>query len=271
MKGDVRRYQKERLLSFLSVLTLVAAVTAFLIAVVIGFYHLEVLSLPTWLVKLLHLPMRGGNEILPGDEGRIYEAFKTRKDDPDDGMTLIFDLSRSDLALVLQATPPIDAYTVRYETTLRGGQEESVREVTVWKSGKRRRAEVRDEQGILLDTVTEQEDGSLLCENAKSGEITVLPPKGGFTLESLTGLPSVTEFLTSDAVRDLNLSLLRTGEENIYLAEFRYSDVGLRETYYLSLEYGILLNAASENALGETVYTCRTLSLSRDAEEDVFS
>ena len=260
MNTQSEKSRRARLLSVLSVGSLALGVALLIVVFYFAMYKIGVIDLPPALSKLFSGD--GAYEIIPGDDGRIYEALNGNKNALREGELLFYDIGDDDLNSLISNLSPNHEYTVEYRITQSDGKISSTKNVTVWRSGSKYRILTENPNGrterIILSsgtstTITEYKNG--VPERSYT-----VPSAEAFDISSETGIPSLKTALNSSYVTDLHIDFIRAAEHNIYRLKYVYSDLGTKEELCISFDLGIVLSADTYD--GDTnVYSCRTVSV----------
>ncbi|MBQ4574314.1 MAG: hypothetical protein IJA85_03875 [Clostridia bacterium] len=253
----VNNERREKLLWRLSVLSLVVIVAAVLGLFVWGLYSIDVLVLPSFISDLFPKGEDAEDEVIPGDEGAIMQAVKDHAEGVE--VTVIPDPDTLDLASLLFDLPEHPTYTLVNYTILKSDDSFMMRMNKVWRDGEKYRVETYSADGAQR-LVTAICDGETVSITDHLYDTTARYPAGGeFTLSSQAGMPDI-ELTRGEGAPELEVSLVRSANDNLYYCVFDYEQPEQREELYISIEYGIVVRA--ETYVGENVvYTLETESL----------
>jgi len=251
------KLRREKLFSVLSIISVVAVAIILLGMFSIWLYNIGVISLPGFIEDMLGLGEDKNTEILPGDEGKIYDALENGN--LHDGQTIQYDIGKDDLLAMLHDTDKPDEYTAQYEVIRYDSKgRERISYTTVWYSGGKYRIETREAGALVQLTVY---DGELVHITDKNGTgETRTYAAGDFSLESAAGIPSAESIFSDSSPENVDISLLRTSTSNIYHINYVSDGVDQYDTLYVSLEYGLVLNATVYKE-DRIYYTCKTALL----------
>lgn len=232
-----------------------------------GMYRLGVFDLRT---------AAASEETAAADE--LYDSLRAGDYPADAALTC--DVAAQDYFASLSAAPYYDEYTAAVNVTLisRADKPDPVAAVTrvstlakIWYSRGRYRVELYS--GSDYTTL----DRVIVCDGEKVSytdrttyrlAVTrVYPVSAEFSLAAQAGLPELDQFLSGGAaapgVEDLDITLVRTQSQNVYRVTYTTENPKQKETLLVSLEYGLIVSAQTEDASGDLVYSASASYLSR--------
>ncbi|MBE6613430.1 MAG: hypothetical protein E7632_13175 [Ruminococcaceae bacterium] len=250
-------------------------------------YTVDLLRVPDWAAKLFGIGGPGAGD-LPWDLGELSEIVDNGKS-PDDA-TLTLDLTYENLVGAFLTEEQAEGIYVNARVSYYDDGEEVPHRVIYRRRGDEFRAEIYETNSTAkLDTLKIRSGSSMYVRDAESGKFRSMPfNPTEFSPEHEAGIPSVAEILAAvenfpmpdvtgavddstetipeapEDYTDCQLSMITTDEGSVYYVEFTYADLGIREEYYISLDYGIVLSAKTVSR-GQPVYAYETLSFSLDA------
>lgn len=266
MKEDRLRdqFRRENRLTVLSVASLILFVLALLTVGMVMMFRTGLIALPEWLSGDEDRPM----EVLPGDDGMIFEALRNPGEYLDVAVT--WDMSAEEVRHILLSHPALNEYAAENRVAIYGGHMQNTVTNKIWRSGDRYRLESFDSDGALQRVAICDGEKVMVTEYSSRTESVsgVFPISEEFSFENQAGMPDLTpvyrqwengEDSQTDLV-DLSAALARTAESNVYYLTYGYKDSSVTENVYLSLEYGLVVNAQSYDE-GEKIYQLTTTSL----------
>lgn len=222
----------------------------------VGSYNVGILKLPTFVEDLFGLTDDSVDDGMPGDEGKLYEAIKDALSDDNTSAVVDYDVTKESLLQAITAAETPNEYTAVYTVTHKIGKNEKIETVRIWKQGDRYVIRKSDEDNVLTSEIYNNGTSvSVTTYVGKDKSVYVYPASDDFTIESDAGIPSMAEFLTSESIADLKITLNRAIDYHLYQAEYSYTDSDQKELTYLILEYNMILHSETVVA-GEKVYTC---------------
>ncbi len=191
-------------------------------------------------------------ELLEKNEGG-YESVKL---DPKNAMSM------------LSAAPVKDSYYHAYSVTYTHGEDVTVKNVFVTKSGNS--WTVSSREGNTPGQTVSFDGNVYTVKDDTTLEKTIYSKESGMTFEGQTYLTPIAKIksLLSEyeaaqgserktRITDASAELVRTQTENIVLLEFRYGATEQTEEYMIHLDYGVIL-AASAYMSGDEYYKVTT-------------
>lgn len=249
LEGKLRR---ERRMTVISVASLIVFVLALLCAGVFMMARVGLMPLPSFLEEWLSRTGRDEIAVLPDDDGRIYAALQNQS--PENGeIAVTRDLHPEEVRSLLLSNTPLEEYTVVNRVSVYGGHMKNTVVNKIWRSGSRYRLESYEANDTLLRVIVCDGERIRLTEySSKSEAVSAYFDAGdAFSLESQAGMPDLAAIYAilgsaedSGAAR-LSVSLARRADANVYQITYGYADSDQTEEIYLSLEYGMIVRAAS--------------------------
>lgn len=246
-------------------------------AVFAWMYSMDMLFLPSFIEELI------GNDDEPSwDLGALSELVKNGKNE--NGEMLTFEVSYESLLTALLNSERAEGIYISADINYYSGAEKQTKRVMYYRNGEKFRIEFygtgRTGAGAF-ETLEICDGKQLFFLDSLSGESGTVPYNKDILPEEEAGIPSVdalllalNEFPTSEgvgatpgamSVTDTSLKLIHTELGNVYYVKFTYSDIGLTEEYYVSLEHRAVISMTSTQN-GKTVYSYGVNSISKTAE-----
>lgn len=254
-----KKLEHDKRMTVLSIISIiVVAVLIFAVFEVI-LYNNGLIEIPRFITKLLHLDNEI-TEIIPGDDGEIYEALKNNKST--DKVYLSRFITPEDIIEFFKNSSHANEYTLYNTVTYKSEEKTLFYKNKIWRQDNNYRIEQYDETGSLSKLIicdgSEISITSYGTENIKRTRIYNV--NENFTLESEAGIPSLSSIKTlleSSDITEPDIALLRTSDNSFYSVSFGYSDLTQREEYFISLETSIIMRVEIyEN--GHSVYSVAT-------------
>ncbi len=253
----------------LSVISIIAAAVLVFTVFVVLMYEFELIELPDFVSNLLGQPGKDTVQVIPGDDGSIYDALMQRETVP--GISVTRNINAADAAVFFTELQPSDEYSVFNRVTLYAGNKSLVYRNKIWRQGIRYRIETYDNHDALLKTIICDGENVYITDRTGEEETRrVFPVSDGFTLEQQAGMPSVEDIRvllagsggeTPETVRiidNISVSLVRTAENSVYHVEYDYMNLLLHEQLYISLENGFVVHAETRETSGNLTYSLDT-------------
>ncbi len=237
---DIKKTEKKRgLKKALKILAAALAIVAATLAFVFFMHRFELIELPTPIEKLLGL-YDGGESVLPGDEGKIYDALKngTKYDD----ISVIYDVSAQDKYKLLDQTKEIQIYTFFNTVSFSDGENTKVQTNKIWREYDKYRIETYEKNTLVRLIIC---DGANVWVTDRSNGIEKTNAYGindEFTIADQAGTVSLDDFINSETIDTFAASIIRSETDSLWYAELIRSDIPQREHFYVSLKYGIVVN-----------------------------
>lgn len=228
---------KRKVQSLLRILPIILIIAMFFSLLFIGLINLGVVDIPVFIKNIFNIGERP-TEIIPGDDGRIIEALKNGKSS--DVVTLIFDIDSLDLKEMLEESTANNKYYISNTVTVSSGGKDINKNNRIWRDGNMYRIEIYSENKLFQTIIC---DGENVFVSDADGKGQKYKNTDEFSLESQAGIPSPTDFLDNPDVTDLDITLVRSENDNVYKVTYSYIGILQYETVYISLEYGIVMNA----------------------------
>lgn len=264
--------------------TVIIAVAMIVIfgAVFAWMYSMDLLFLPDFAEKLFGLSDDDG--IPEWNLGALSEIVKDGKNDS--GEVLTFDITYENLKAAFLGEEEPDGIYISADISYYDGEEASKKRVRFYKNGDRFRSEtyaIGDSE--RLETLKIADSENVVFTDHATGESRILSRSQDICAENEAGIPSVdnlfyvidsfpkalSENATGDAVvtqtgiEDCTIMLVRYGDSNVYYVSFVYTDLGLREEYYVSLDHRIIISCYTTKN-GVPVYSYETVRVSTQSE-----
>lgn len=254
-------------------------------------WSMDMLFLPSFVEEWIGLD--DDSDELPWDLGTLSALVKSGKDA--DGETVTFDITYENLRSALLAEEPCEGIYLSAKVNYYADGEPSTRRIVYYRDGERFRVELypierADEMTAPgLETLKVADSDTLFVYDRASGESRLLARDGKISSESEAGIPSVNALLEAVAafpendttiadenadsdtaetgnITDTVIKLVRTDEGNVYYIAYTYADLALREEYYVSLDYRMIISMVSRQN-GTAIYSYTMTSFSVDPED----
>ena len=271
---------------------IIAAMVIVFGAVFVWMYRVDMLFLPDFIENLIK---RDDGSEINFNMGELSELVKEGKNEK--GETVTFFLTYDNLKKAFLTEKPSEGIAVTAKITHFNGDKAAVRNVKLYRFGELYRSEVGyPDGGENVEILKIADSVNMTVIDTASGRMYTLPRAADITPESETGIPSVeavmeavaafpdvpAESADSDSAAEnvegepvygngltgCDIRMIRDGDRNVYYISFEYSDISVREEYFVSLSYGTVLSARTEID-GVTVYSYEVISMSLDP--DVYS
>lgn len=263
------RFRRESMMRRLSVISIIAAAVLVFTFFIALMYEFELIELPDFVSGLLGQPGVDTVEVIPGDDGSIYDALMQKKAAP--GVTVTRNINAADAAVFFTELKPSEEYSVFNRVTLYADNKSLVLRNKIWRQGMRYRIETYDVNNALLKTILCDGTNVYVTERAGENETgRIFPVSDGFTLEQQAGMPSVEDIRVLLAgssgensepeqdIDNISVSLVRTAENSVYHVEYDYMNLLLHEQLYISLENGFVVHAETRETSGNLTYSLET-------------
>ncbi len=161
-----------------------------------------------------------------------------------------------------------DVYFWEVETELFYKQESTVSNHKVWKNGNSVRVDTLssgvNNSVVITDTETVIRDNLTGDERKIIGDTDFAP-------ESIINIADITFYLNSDITAVTDARLIETESEKYLFVKFYTKELDKVDEFYLSLDYGVILSAASELE-GEIIFHQKTINFVPDTavSRDIF-
>ncbi len=151
--------------------------------------------------------------------------------------------------------------------TLYSGASTTTRIGIYRKRGSKFRAEVQSAAGETLRTVIF--NGSRVYSKVSSGASRTASYSEQYKPEAVMGFTDLDYFLNAPASAVTLAEIRIVDSKTCLYVEYDQSEVGQKDSYYISLHYGVILKAETKSG-GEVVYSAETLSVSDAEQADSF-
>lgn len=260
MRGDrseSKDERREKLLWRLSALSLGILVAGLVALFVWALDSIDVPVLPSFITEFFRSDEDEDKKELSDDEEAVILALKGENDHLE--TVMIPDPSTLNLASLLFDMPECSTYTLVNYTVLKSDTDYLMRMNKVWRDGEKYRVETYSADGKQRLTTAICDGINVSITDHLYNTTALYPAGGGFTLSSQAGMPDI-ELTRGEDAPEIEVSLVRSAQANLYYCVFDYEQLGQREELYFSIEYGIVLRA--ESYVGDdVVYTLETESL----------
>ncbi|MCI8388297.1 MAG: hypothetical protein HFE63_07540 [Clostridiales bacterium] len=240
-------------------------------------YSVKLLIIPDSVMKLFGIRDPSMDSSSLWDDDELLSAVKTKQST--DNIELVFDVNYENLRAALLGEPEPEGISQTVQITYYSGNNSYSRRVQFTRYGENFRIEryYGKRELLIIGSST-----TMYYLDNTTGISRSLPRADDISPENEVGLPSINDLLaivgefpdseaqvgdetTAPRYVDCELTLLRTADGNVYYVEFTDTLFGVREEYFVSLEYGIIIqhNTYSGDKL---VYSCETLSFSASPE-----
>ncbi len=246
-------------------------------------YHTGLLVLPGSIARFFGIEDETPGEI-SWDLGELSEIIRDERHPDVESVTLERSIETLHAAFLSEQAAP--GFSVSARVSYFDDGEKVPHRVLYRRSGNQFRADVyAGDDFRTLKTLKIGTGDSLFIYDMETGFSRSLPIDANFSSEYEAGIPSVAEILravetfpiatdgTAEAssqgsasssdpeFTDCELKLVKTAEDSVYYVKFTYADLGIKEEYYVSLDYGIVLSATTSHG-DMPVYSYEALSFS---------
>jgi len=278
-------------------LIIIAAMILVFGAVFAWMYSMDLLFLPDFIKNIFGLGDK--DEAVVWDMGELQSAVRDGRDS--DGKTVTYDITFANLKKAFLESETPKGEFVDAEIRYYADDEPDVQRVCLYRNGSDLRSELYSfGTGDKLETVFIRNGKTVNRINKITGETVTSPAINEISFENETGVPSVDELiarvkafpdeqvaeLETDAetsaetdiaeqslsddgelpeVIDCDIKLLRTENGNVYYITYTYTEQGLKEEYYISLDYRVIIFMQSSMD-GKPVYVYEVKSVSHDPD-----
>lgn len=258
-------------------------------------YSVKLLILPESVSELLGLGDKGNDDSLPWDTGELSGAVKSGKSGEKVEMT--FDITYENLRSALLSEIEPEGFYQQFRVCYYNNGTESPGRVILQRYGEKFRVEKYSrDTSSALEMLIIADETTMFYREGEYGEERSIPRGDYVTPESEAGLPSVDRLLaiiaeipdplkvmeeteTADEsismeesvstmksavlsrYSDCVLTMLRTDDGIVYYVSLNDNELGLREEYYISLEYRVIINHRTLSG-DKAIYSCETISFS---------
>lgn len=253
----VRLKNRQRILSLLSILSLMLAAVFFISALAFGLSKIGVID-----ISKLFGYGDSDNEILPGDGGRFADAL--RDNSSTDKVLMIADIPLSELSSLLANNPPAETYYISNSFVYYSRGITYSSSNRIWKDGENYRVETY--QGTTLKQTVICDGSKVGITEGQSNDTHVFEINDSFNIESYASMPHPRDFLSRWDVNNLTITLLRTESDNLYQVSYKYPSMNQTELLYISIEYGLVVKA--ETYIGtDLVYSLSTEEITNSLDK----
>ena len=271
------KFKRERFLSRMSVLSIVAAVILMLTVFTVLLMRIGAFAVPDFLKPLFGTEDSSETESLYGDEDALYEALTVYNE-----KAFIIDLGNdADILSLFEISEPITEYTLTNTVTYSGGGRTRLLSNKIWRSENRYRLETYDTAGELIRQVVCDGEQIALSEFSQ-GELRrtrSFPVSDSFSMEAAAGFLSISalqERLGRDdnGLENLHISLIRGQENNAYCITFYDAVSQCTEELSVSLEYALIIESATyfqDSCIYHLATTSVTPGLTGYTGDDIFT
>lgn len=272
MNNLSQKFKHESIMRRISVISIVAAAALVFTVFMAMMYKSGLIKLPGFVTSLFGQAGVNTVEVIPGDDGRIYDALMQKG--TVDGVSVSRNITAADAAVFFAELIPSAEYTVFNRYTLFSDASSVTYRNKIWRQGVRYRIETYDNNDKLIKTVICDGESVYVTEHAGE-EVSshTFPVNDSFTLEQQAGMLSVEDVRaaldntaadntvekpgeTTGDVRDIgnvSVSLVRTVDSSVYRVEYDYTLFPLHEQLYISLEYGFIVHAETRETAANTL------------------
>ena len=256
----------------------VLAVAALILGILYGLWRIGVWKIPDFITEL----WRGPDDtitVIPGDEGKIYEALMGNG--TDETIQITPDLNQDNINALIEEMKVRRQFYCEAQSTLYAGDGRLTNHLVIRYHDGSYRIEQSDDSGRLIKVVADNGKTATVRNldshgNSKTAEF----PSGTVDLFAQAGMPNGKEFLdlpeaqpsAQDARRTFTLIESEEYGNLLYLAyERTKGDYSQYEVCYYSLDYGIAVRYESyENGVMTYLYEIVSLSDLSQISEDLF-
>lgn len=200
--------------------------------------------------------------LLPGDEGKIYEAITQGKYIP--GIEIYSGITQENARELILGIKGKNSYVWESKSTVYADTGNISSFCTIRHYNGKYLAEMLDSEGKTKKTVYDNLLHTTVTsyERLANGERAQFP-SGSLDIFSQSGIANVKEFLSLPQDKEYTISQVNSEWGSLLLVEFFYEDGNFmqKEAYYISLDYGLVLRAESYDG-GALSYLLETISLS---------
>lgn len=261
------KFKHEKRMRRLLVIFIIAFLVLAAAFTVILMFRFGLIKPPDFLSALLGEDGEDIKEVIPGDDGVIYDALMNRE--TTEGITVTRNINAADAAVFFTELRPAGEYSLFNRVTLYADNRSITYINKIWRQDQRYRIETYDIKEVPIKTVIcDGEYVYVTYHNDSDGESVF--PASGFTLEQQAGMPSVDDILKrltekerekTDVIQDIeniSVSLIQTRENSLYHVEYDYLYLLLHEQLYISIENGFVVRAETRETSGILTYSLET-------------
>ncbi len=237
---DIKKAENNsRLRKAMKVLAAALAIVAATLAFVFFLHRFELIELPQPIEKLLGLS-NDTESILPGDDGRIYDALKngTQYDD----ISIVYDVSAQDKYELLDQTKEILIYTFFNTVSFSDGENTKIQTNKIWREYDKYRIETYEKSKLVRLIICDGVNVWITDTSNGIEKTNVYGRNDEFTIADQAGTVSLGDFINSSTVDTFAASIIRSETDSLWYAELIRSDIPQREHFYVSLKYGMVVN-----------------------------
>ena len=283
MKNKLKREAGNAAIGTAIIIIVMIIVTS---AVFVWMYSVDLLFLPDFVEDILRLDRDSGEVVW--DLGELSEIVRNGKNE--NGETVVFEDSYENLRAALLSEPAADGIYLSADVSHYSDGIPTVRRIRYYRDGERFRCEIYapgDED--VLETLKIADSDSITVYDKASGEYSKLARGQGIDPENEAMIPSVADLMSAvsafpehegavwsdstdtpdetggDMLSDCSVKLVRDGDETLYYVTFVYNDLGIQEEYYVSLNYRVIISAATFKS-GERIYSYDIVRASLEPE-----
>lgn len=243
-------------------------------------YSVKLLILPDSVAELFGIAKGEEQDITPWDTDELAGAVRSGKST--EKIELTFEINYENLrAALLSESEPEGIKQQFLISYYENGAAKSSKTV-VYRFGERFRIEKYDYgSNSLPKMLIIADENTLFYRESGANAARSISRASGISLENEAGIPSFDELLKviegftaaemdDTAVKvytDCRLAMLAAENGNVYYVTFTDSALGLREEYYISLEYRVIITHRTYSG-DELIYSCETENFS--AEPSVY-
>lgn len=252
---------RNALFSALNILVIVVL----LLGIMIGLRSIGIFRFPNFVENFLSKESAKEN-VLPNDDGKIYDALK--KGQSDGNVTVTAELNPQNVRKMLEGVKPKDSYYQEVNTTLYDNSNSVTTKAVVRKSAGKYSVKLYNSEGTLKKEIDELESATQIKVYSSANRFdTVEVPTGSFDMSGESGVVITHEnFLNSEnELEAADYSMAQSPFGTIMQITFNTSleNYTQTEVYWLSLDYGIVTRC--ECYEGENlVYKLETIALNDD-------
>ncbi len=252
-------------------------------AVFAWMYSVDLLFLPDFIKDIFGLS--GDDAETPWDLGALTEIVKSGKNEY--GEVVTFDVTYENLLAAFNEEPIPEGLYLSADISHYDNGKPSTRRIRYYRDGDRFRAEAYEKGKFnVLETLKIGDAEQVFIVENLTGVSRKVPRAADITPENEIGIPSVNTLLEAIAefpktsfaepsdeadyipsedssVTDCEIKMVSTEDGNVYYIAYTYSDLGLREEYYVSLNHHIIISA-STTLDGAPVYSYETVRIATD-------
>lgn len=266
-------------------------------ATFVWMYSMDLLFLPDFIENIFSID--DNKDELSFASGELSELVREGKNER--GETVTFDDTYENLRAALLSEPEPDGIYICADISHYKNGEPSVRRVRYYRDGQRFRAEIyapgdEDTPELLKIgdsehiTVTDRTTGESRTSamSAESFENEAMIPSVSVLLDAIEAFPGTAPVTSADIeispdstgeengaeVSDCEIKLVDTETGKLYFVSFTYNDLNIREEYFISLDYRIIVSGITYYG-GNPIYSYDTVRISSEkavyGEDELYS